>query len=541
MRSDTGVLVALLWLAGCATMPATPPAPVAAEPAPAPKAPDPATLEPDHAALLAKAEALQAHVAAGKPYALGSLHHVGELELRVDQLVSGELRRVNFSIQRGEALSRIAVLVERPDRWELITGPGEAQVTRPWEAELPYPLLYSLLGRSRAQVVTERLFDKARFVRRDGRLAEYAMPHEPAQKAQLEHALELVSSLPASPKRDAQLQSLRTKLEGKRLVVDVDTGLIVSVGAPEPTMVQSWEAIETVPDGAFDVSTSGEPPAPPSAESLAHSLLVSHQPNWKPGAKESDLDTLLLDVDTGAVRRVPVRGGISMPGGFLPGRTKAVVSVTGPDGSIRPVEVDFVTGGNRPLGGEALGPGQAMFPTAAPDGRTVAVSLVGGGPSVLDFQLVLIDLATDAVTKVGEPMDHAFVSWLPKSDGLVLLRRFGDANAEKKHVIGRLSLTGEWTPIIEGDHPVLLADGKTILFLDAKRKWNTCGLNGRNVKPFGDGFDGYFAPSPAPDGKRLVMMHVEDGTPRPVIVDLATKKVRPATELGGLFAWPAWR
>lgn len=537
MRSELAVLLSL-WLAACATTPPPPPpAPEAA--APAPKAPE--TAEPDHTELLAHAEALQARVAAGKPYLLGSLHHVGDLELRVDQVVSGELRRVNFSVSQGQALNRIAVLIERPDRWELQTGPGEVQVTRPWEAELPYPVLYSLLGRSRAQVVTERLFEKAHFVRRDGRLAEYAMPHEPAQQAQLEHALELLAALPAGPKRDAKLASLRAKLEGKRVVVDVDTGLIVSVGAPEPTMVQSWEALESVPAEAFDVGATGDVPAPPSVESLAHAVLVSHQPNWKPGAKTSDLDTLLLDVDTGAARRVPVRGGISMPGSFFPGRTKAVVSVTGPDGSVRPVEVDLVTGGNRPLGGEALGLGQAMFPVVSPDGRSVAVSLMGTGPVLLDSQLVLIDVATDAVTKVGAPMDHAFISWLPKGDGLVLLRRIGANTEEKKHVIGRLSLTGEWTPIIEGDHPVLLADGKTLLFLDAQRKWNTCGLDGRGVKLFGDGFADYGVPSPAPDGKRLVMMHFADGNPRPVVVDLATKKVRPATELGGLFAYPAWR
>lgn len=539
MRSELAVLLPL-WLAACATTPPPPPpAPEAA--APAAKAPEPATTEPDHAALLAKAEALQAHTAAGKPYLLGSLHHVGELELRVDQLVSGELRRVNFSVSQGQALNRIAVLIERPDRWELQTGPGEVQVTRPWEAELPYPVLYSLLGRSRAQVITERLFDKARFVRRDGRLAEYAMPHEPTQQAQLEHALELVSALPAGPKRDAKLESLRAKLEGKRVVVDVDTGLIVSVGAPEPTMVQSWEALEQVPAEAFDVGATGDVPAPPAVESLANSVLIDHQPNWKPGAKVSDLDALLLDVDTGATRRVPVRGGIAMPGSFLPGRTKVVVSVTGADGAIRPVEVDLVTGANRVLGGQALGAAAAMFPAVSPDGKRVAVSLGAVGPSPFDGQLVLIDVATDAVTKLGAPMDHAFVSWLPKGDGLVLLRRIGPNTEEKKHVIGRLSLTGEWTPIIEGDHPVLLADGKRLLFLDAQRKWNTCGLDGRGVKLFGDGFADYGFPSPAPDGKRLVMMHVADGNPRPVVVDLATKKVRPATEVGGLFAYPAWR
>lgn len=537
MRSDAAVLLCL-WLAACATTPPPPPpAPEAA--APAAKAPESA--EPDRAALLAHAAALQARVAAGKPYLLGSLHHVGELELRVDQVVSGELRRVNFSVSQGQALNRLAVLIERPARWELQTGPGEVQVTRPWEAELPYPVLYSLLGRSRAQVVTERLFEKARFVRRDGRLAEYALPHEPAQQAQLEHALELISALPPGPKRDEKLRSLRTKLEGKRVVVDVDTGLIVSVGAPEPTMVQSWEALEALPAEAFNVGAAGEPPAAPSTESLASSVLISHQPNWKPGAKVSDLDALLLDVDTGAARRVPVRGGIAMPGSFLPGRTKAVLSVTGADGSIRPVEVDLVTGANRPLGGQALGNAPALFPTVSPDGKTVAVSLSAVGPSPLESQLVLIDLATDAVTKVGAPMDHAFVSWLPKGDGLVLLRRTGTTEETRKEVVGRLSLTGDFTPIVEGGHPVLLADGKTLLFRDAQRKWNTCGLDGRNVKLFGDGFADYGFPSPAPDGKRLVMMHVADGTPRPVVVDLATKKVRPATDTGGLFAYPAWR
>jgi len=271
-------------------------------------------------------------------------------------------------------------------------------------------------------------------------------------------------------------------------------------------------------------------------------VMVTLAPTWKPGMKPPDGDLVLLNTTTGAVRRLPIRNATAMPGAFLPGREKVVVSAFTAEGTARPMEVDLRSGANRFLGGDALAAGLSMFPSASPDGKQLVVTRISQGASLVENQLLRIDLATDVVTTLGPPMDQAFDSWLPKGDGLLLLRREKvEGQKEKKKVIGRLSLKGEFTPIIEGDHPVLLADGKTILFLNAERLWTTCSLNGKDVKPFGDGFKDYPFATPAPDGKRLLMMHVTDAGPRPVVVDLKTKAMTEVTAPTGLLAWPTWQ
>jgi Tol biopolymer transport system component len=70
----------------------------------------------------------------------------------------------------------------------------------------------------------------------------------------------------------------------------------------------------------------------------------------------------------------------------------------------------------------------------------------------------------------------------------------------------------------------------------------TCDLEGKKETPFGNGRKSYGFPSPAPDGKRLLMMKFRaDGGPEPVVIDLTTGEEGAVPHSGGLWAQPAWR
>jgi hypothetical protein len=91
--------------------------------------------------------------------------------------------------------------------------------------------------------------------------------------------------------------------------------------------------------------------------------------------------------------------------------------------------------------------------------------------------------------------------------------------------------------------PVALADGRRILFKDPQAgTWHTCNLDGQDEKPYADGLKGYGFPAPAPDGRRLLMMHFQPGQgPVPVVLPIDAGQGRPATTAPGLWAMPAWR
>ena len=185
-----------------------------------------------------------------------------------------------------------------------------------------------------------------------------------------------------------------------------------------------------------------------------------------------------------------------------------------------------------------------MFPALSPDGTTLAVQHNGMRGRILETQMHLIDLATNKARPIGEPHDMAFASWLPDGSGLVLtVRRPGATPDTTIEGIARMDLDGRVTPIRDGDMPTLVGDGRTILYRDHdSRLWRTCGLDGKDDKPYADGLPGYAFPALSPDGRRLVMMGVGPGqAPMPTLFKLGESAGRPLTKGPGLWGWPAWR
>ncbi len=115
--------------------------------------------------------------------------------------------------------------------------------------------------------------------------------------------------------------------------------------------------------------------------------------------------------------------------------------------------------------------------------------------------------------------------------------------APRTDVIARLELNGRLTTIRKGSSPVLLNDGRTILFEDTKsRTWQTCDLDGGNLKTYASGLAGYGFPSPALDGKRIIMMRFRLGrAPEPKILLIGESDGKTAINAPGLWATPAWR
>ena len=81
-----------------------------------------------------------------------------------------------------------------------------------------------------------------------------------------------------------------------------------------------------------------------------------------------------------------------------------------------------------------------------------------------------------------------------------------------------------------------------LAYREDKNTWNTCDLDGGNVKLVGDGLPRFNFPTLSPDGKQLIMMKFgEAAGPQPNLVDLDTGAAKPM-ELGpGMWATPAWR
>ena len=475
----------------------------------------------------------------------------------VEVLVSPTMRRTVLSIEAQGRRGEVLRIIERDGSWYATEG-RKAGRYRPYEAPFELPTAYFFFGRSEPQFVAEGT-DLGTFEKVSGGMATYRTPLAEPLRQQVTNALgewdRLLSQQPsraADPEAKRARERMRDLLQkGTATEVEVATGMITRLGAADrQTEFHDFRWLERVPPDALEIgATKWEDfTGDPTAGGTDDLLMIAHSGAWRPGMKSGDTDGRLLDLRTGGYRRIPFRGAMSLPGCFLKGRLR--VAITGIDplsGSMGLYEVDLRTGENRRLGGELLASGFTLMPALSPDGKTLAVLHKGTIGRLLDTQVCLVDLETGEARTLGEPRDMAFLSWLPNGKGLVLLHREAadpsDLAGPRTAIIARMDLEGKLTKIREGGMPMLLNDGKTILFEDTQtRTWQTCGLDGGDVKPYAGGLAGYGFPSPAPDGKRIIMMHFRQGSgPEPTILPIGGSDGKPAITAPGLWATPAWR
>ncbi len=480
----------------------------------------------------------------------------GSFVLRV--LRAGDRRKTALLVRTGQGLVEGMRLIERDGLSYLLEGGRPRGKYRPHEAPFSVPTLRLFLRAGEVSFVSDPgVLQAARFRGMEGPVAEYRQDLDAQGKALVEgligSAKKLRQQMPDAkvpPELQRQLAELKAMLQhGLPLRVDVRTGMVVESGGPKlPTTFRDFRWRPDAGDADFDVGSHAWPDHtsdPTEGTDLNDLVMFGHCAAWRAGMGAKDTDTCLLNLKTGRLRRVPFRGAISSPGCFLKPRTRVVVSGFGadPGDALALYEVDLRTGANRRLGGPTLRGRFALMPALSPDGKTLAVLTKDPARLGLESQVCLIDVKTGRARDLGKPLDTAFLSWLPDGQGLVLItRKYRSMDEPADATVARMDLQGRITAIRPGNHPVVLPGGKRILFEDAARAWQTCELDGKNVKLLGGGMSGHSFPSPCPDGRRIMWMLYEKGRgPRPVVYDVVSGKTRPATSLPGLWVTPAWR
>ncbi len=467
------------------------------------------------------------------------------------------MRRTTLTVQvKTQKLPGLQIIA-RDNCW-YVTELGVRTKWRPFETPFLMHAAYLFLLRGEPRFVLDgpsnRLGDYQGT--KDG-VATFLSPLPAAARKQAEFAVrgleDVIRQKPAlasNPESIRTIEQLRRMLRGIDVRIDVARGMFVQLGSPDrQTEIQDFKWLDHVaPDefatDQYEWEDHSDDPTRGQSEDL---LMISHNPTWQPGMKSGESDGLLLNVRTGRYRRIPFQGIVSLPGCFSKDRKRVIVSGLDDSGSLQMYEIDLKTGENRRLGGNALAGGSSLMPALSLDGKTVAVIHKKPEGRPLDSQIYLIDLKSGDAKPLGKPTDMAFLSWLPDQQGLLLLKRESadpsNLSLKSTDTIARLGMDGKTTRLLEGGMPVVLNDGKTVLFkAPSDRSWQTCDLDGKNVRAFANGLADYAFPSPAPDGKRIIWMHYTRGTaPLPTIIPIGENSGKPAIKAPGLWSLPAWR
>jgi Tol biopolymer transport system component len=107
-----------------------------------------------------------------------------------------------------------------------------------------------------------------------------------------------------------------------------------------------------------------------------------------------------------------------------------------------------------------------------------------------------------------------------------------------------MDMAGSITELVEGNFPVVSKALSKIIFKSQQDdEWYTCNLDGSSPQLLHDGLPNLAFPSASPDGKSLVMIDVENanrGSTTPIIVDIASGKIRKLDVPRGLWTTPVW-
>jgi hypothetical protein len=523
-------------------------------------APKPAPRAPDLAAIVKAGQASLRRMETQSASWTATTRMARRFRGVVEVVTTPTIRRCVFSVENQGRRTELLRLIERDGYW-YATSDGKSGRYRPYEAPCDLPSAYFFLARSEPHFVARpEGVGNGTFEGVSNGIVTYRSPLPESLQRLLRGSLADVEALMRRDKQEASNPDnveLATRMrdllqKGIPIRVEPASGLIVQYGtADRTTDIKNFRWLDQVPPKTFDVEGVEweDNASDPTAGDRDELLMIGHAGAWRPGAKSEDTDARLLDLKTGRYRRVPYQGALALPGCFLKDRSGVVVTgLDAIDGGYGIVEINLKTGANRKLGGEPLTGGITLRPALSPDGKTIAVLHRGAAERPTDAHVFLVDLATNKARAIGQSADMANPSWLPDGKGLILVaREKSDPSEPFKPQAGtllRMDLDGKITKLRDAAiGPVLLNDGRTILYQDAKSQtWQTCNLDGGEVKPFAGGLTGFGYPAPAPDGKRLAMIRFAKGQPPvPTILNLGESEGKAAINDPGLWAFPAWR
>ncbi len=465
------------------------------------------------------------------------------------------MRHIVVAFHGNGNVEEIVRIVERDGMWYVLHNKMRAKF-RPFEAPLVFPVLNTLIARSELMFFVDDEQAMRTFVGLEEDVAIYKTELPEPMKRQLHQSLENLSQV---EKSDPDAFNEKAKLARKQIQqiledhleqrVNLKTGIVEQLGIlGKRAWVKDFQWLRQLDRNLFDirqqewVDQSGN--LIEQSESPDDVIMISHVPSWRPGQNPGDADLLLVDIKTSQRRRVPYSLGSASTNCFSQDRKRAYVAGQIPgEGSICIFEIDLISGLHRRLGSPKLQSGVTMFPALSPNGQYLAVVQMAPDSGPLDVQVHFIDIASGKSKPVGKPFDTAFLSWLPRGDGVVLITRaYENLKDPSIDTICRMDFRGTLTPIRKGESPLVLLPRSRILFRDQDtQQWNTCDLQGKNVTMVGDGLKKFGTPTASPDGNRLMMMDFAGPQgPQLHIVDIATGTATPLSVGPGHWSRPSW-
>jgi hypothetical protein len=502
--------------------------------------------------LVTLGKATQQRLAAGDAARWKAVHDAGRgVVIEVDILAIGDKRRVDFTGIAGGEREQLAQIIQRDGLWYVTEGDARAKYY-PYEAPLKLAALYLYLARSELAMVTDTKIGK--LATEEGDVLKFVVPLSPEVKKVLQQAVAEMKKLPVTDPAEGRKLAIRlAKAErqlrdGTIIKIDARHGLLIQTGEDEKRVqITNFTWVEQPPKTEFAVDQDiwpdeTAPLAPVGSPDLA---MIGYSAGWRPGQPAMDTDAMLVNLSTGKFRRVATPFSAPMGGCFSPDRTKVYVSAyDSASGAIVLGETDLAEHTFRILGGNSA-VGVNLFPCVSPSGKSMLwLHKSGDETSSLLSRVGLLDVRTGSSKFIGEPMDTAFVSWLPDASAMILVQRDASGSRDKppRTSIARMSSGGKVTILRPGNSPQVIRAAKRILFEDQEGLWKTCALDGSDEQLIGEGLKGFGSPSVSPDGTQLLMNKFDKATgPRPHIVDIKTGSASELKLPAGLWVKPIWQ
>lgn len=437
----------------------------------------------------------------------------------------------------------ILTMIEMDGQWYLSTMEGNFRY-RPYEAVVPFAAFYVLHDYSMPSTLAEPVIDGT-YVDTINGVAHFRSDLPADLMAELQQTLNQLEMNDPSGQapQTAQMRSqvLQMIENGKATQIDVATGIITQRGAPSRRVALSIPAWGATPDPRmFSVENM-------EWEDRTGSLLLSEsdreqlvtievEPRWQVGRPPADGIRVLLNIESGEARRLPLEHGIPLNGVLSLCRTKLYLPRILGDylehAGLAPIELDLESGSVKQLGPPQLQTGRSSWFALSADGSKLAFRYDKKPSHLEEPRLYVLDLASGEAKQIGEDKAEAYISWLDDGSGVIMARQKNiRPDLQPTIEIFRIDLNGESQFFREGMMPVVIPNAGRILFKKfAGKLWHTCDLEGGDEQLFADGLPGMLQISVMPDGSRAVgvrEIYEEQGPyTQPQVIDLKTGETK---------------